>query len=337
MTSLRVIDAGEVGALRSQALWHGLAEAMTPGAEPVLSFCRPGEPYVGIGYHRRLDEVDREACARLGLPVLRRQIGGGPVYLDSDQLFFQLSMPASCAPAGVGRLYDELLAPAIAALRELGVPAELAGANDIVADGRKISGTGAGQIDDGIVLVGNVMFAFPFERMAEVLSFPDEAMRGECLELMRGHLGALPELDERALKERIVHAYAAALGREARPDELRGDETSAIAKWEQRLADPEWTAGPALPPAKGRQVKIRAGTWIYDGTADEVSVRVRVEEGTIRAARVTAPSMNGTAQLLADAMLGAAAHRTALAERLDRFEHDGERVLSALTPGLVVR
>jgi len=337
MTALRVIDTGEVGALRSQALWHGLAQAMTPGADPVLSFCRPADPYVGIGYHRRLDEVDRAACARLGLPVLRRQIGGGPVYLDSDQLFFQLSLPASSAPAGVGRIYDELLGPAITALRELGVEAEMAGANDIVAGGRKISGTGAGQIGDGVVVVGNVMFAFPFERMAEVLQLPDESMRADCLDLMRSHLGTLPHVDESALKESLARAYGAALGRTVQPDRLRPDEETAVGRWETRLNDPDWLTGPTLPPARGRQVKIRAGTFIYDGAAEGVSVRVRVEDGTIRAARVTDPSMNGSAQRLAEALLGASARHAELAERLDGFEHDGERVLSALTPGLVVR
>lgn len=337
MTALRVIDTGGVTALRSQALWHGLAEAMEPGADPVLSFCRPAEPYVGIGYHRRLDEVDRAACARLGLPVLRRQIGGGPVYLDSDQLFFQLSMPASSAPAGVGRIYDELLGPAITALRELGIAAEMAGANDIVADGRKVSGTGAGQIGDGIVVVGNVMFAFPFERMAEILALPDESMRSDCLDLMRNHLGTLPEITETALKQALARAYGAALGRTPHYDGLRPDEAEAVERWETRLADPDWLAGPTLPPAKGRQVKIRAGTFVYDNAADGVSVRVRVEDGTISAAQVTDPSMNGSAQRLAEALLGAAAHRAELAERLDGFEHDGERVLSALTPGLVVR
>ncbi len=38
---LRIIDAGPVGAFRSQALWHGLASAMAEGSTPTLSFCRP--------------------------------------------------------------------------------------------------------------------------------------------------------------------------------------------------------------------------------------------------------------------------------------------------------
>jgi lipoate---protein ligase len=335
--TLRVIDAGYVSALRSQALWHGLADAIASGDDPVLSFCRPAEPYVCVGYHRCLDELDLDACRELGLPVLRRQIGGGPVYLDSDQLFFQLTLPARSAPAGVHRLYERLLEPAAEALRALGVGAEVASTNDIVADGRKVSGTGAGQIGDGVVVVGNVMFAFPHERMAAVLRLPDEAMRSECLRLMRGHVGVLPELDEAAVKAAIRQAYARALGLAERPSMTRPHEDEAIAHWERQLSDLGWIVGPPLPRPRGRQVKVRASVWVYDGAHDSLRVRTTVEDGRVTVAHVDAPNLNGTAAELSRALVGVAAQRDALAARLAQFGEHGERVLRALEPGLVVR
>ena len=334
---LRVVDAGSVSALRSQALWHGLADAMRRGDDPVLSFCRPSQPYVCVGYHRRLEELDLDVCHALGLPVLRRQIGGGPVYLDEDQLFFQLSLPLDAAPAGVHRLYSELLEPAAMALRSLGVSAQVAGTNDIVADGRKISGTGAGQIGDGVVVVGNVMFAFPHERMSSVLQLPDDDMRQECLRLMRAHVGALPQLDEAAVKRALIHAYAHALELIAEPSAIELHECAAVAHWEQQLSDLAWIVGPSLPVTTGRQVKVRAGVWVYAGSHDELHVRTTVEDGRVTAAHVAAPDLNGTAAELSRALLGVAAQRDALAARLQEFGDDGLRVLHALQPGLVVR
>jgi lipoate-protein ligase A len=337
VTALRVIDAGRVSPLRSQALWHGIAEAMSSGDQPVLSFCRPAASYVSVGYHRRLEELDLDACERLGLPVLRRQIGGGPVYLDADQLFFQLSLPAADAPAGVQRLYERLLTPAVTALRLLGVRAELSGTNDLVADGRKVSGTGAGQIGGGVVVVGNVMFDFPCERMAAILRVPDESMRRECLRLMRAHLGTLPKLGEQSLKAALRHTYACALGRAALPGTTRPHEDEAIDDWERRLADPGWTAGPSLPVPPGRQVKVRAGVWMYDGGHAGLQIRATVEDGRVTGAEVRAPDLNGGALGLSRALLGVAANREALAARLEEFGDDGGRVLRALEPGLVVR
>jgi lipoate-protein ligase A len=319
---MRVLDAGSLDAVASQALWHGIADAMRDGEEPVLSFCRPSEPYVCVGYHRSLDELDLERCRALGLPVLRRKIGGGPVYLDPDQLFFQCILPAGAAPAGVARLYEALLAPAVDALRSLGVDAAVAGTNDIVAAGRKVSGTGAGQIGGGVVVVGNVMFAFPHERMAEVLRLPDETMRAQCLRLMRAHVGALPELDERAVKDALTRAYADGKARRAAPTPR---EAEAIARWTRRLSDPEWTAGPAVAATPGRQVKVRAGVWVYDAGA----ARVEVQDGRIT--DVAGPAA------VAQALLGASARRDALAARLAPFGEDGARLLRTLEPGLVVR
>jgi lipoate-protein ligase A len=337
MGSLRVIDAGSVSALDSQALWHGIAEAITPGQPPVLSFCRPAEPYVGIGYHRRLDELDPGALAELGLPVIRRQIGGGPVYLDQDQLFFQITLPARAAQAGPARLYAQMLTPVVEALRELGVPAELCGTNDVVVAGRKVSGTGSGQIGDGVVVVGNVMFAFPHERMARILALPDEEMRLECLRLMRAHLGPLPQLKEPALKEALTRAYGRALDARPQPSRPHERERRAIARWRRRLGDPAWSRGPVLPVPSGRQVKIRAGTWIYDGSQGSLRVRATVEEGRLRRLALTDGQRRVPTAAIARALLGASATRSELDARLERFGDAGRAVLATLSPGLVVR
>jgi hypothetical protein len=118
------------------------------------------------------------------------------------------------------------------------------------------------------VVVGNVMFAFPHERMAAVLSLPDECMRDECLELMRAHVGALPALREEPVKARLTDAYAAALGRAALSCGPVPREGAAIAFWERRLQDRAWTEGPALAPLQGpRQVKIREGVWCRERDA----------------------------------------------------------------------
>lgn len=334
---LRVLDAGYVSALRSQAWWHGLAGAMSADADAVLSFCRPREAYVCVGYHRRLDELDLPACAALGLPVLRRQIGGGPVYLDADQLFFQITLPAARAPAAVSRVYQQLLEPAAVALRALGVPASVSSTNDLVADGRKVSGTGAGQIGEGVVVVGNVMFAFPHERMARALRLPDEEMRAECLRLMRAHVAALPQLAEASVKSALADAYGDALGASPQADVPTDAEAAEISVWERRLAEPEWLRGPVLPAPSGRQVKIRAGVFVYDGAHESLRVRATVEDGRVTGARIDDPALGSGSGAIVTALLGARASADSLAARLAAFGEDGARVLCAMQPGLVVR
>ena len=264
---LRVVDAGDAGAYRSQALWHGIASAMPPGATPTLSFCRPIEPYVGLGYHRSLAEIDLEACRRLGLPVIRRRIGGGPVYLDRDQLFFQITLPADRAPARVDRLYERCLEPAVAAFRSLGLAARRNGANDLSVDDRKVSGTGAGRIGDGVTVVGNVISRFPHERMIEILALPNERSRRECLRLMRRHVSCLEAENLGAVgfdeaRQALVEAYGRAFG-EPLESSLTEAEEEAVSEWSDRFQDSAWLDGPSPPPPRPRRIKISADAW-YD-------------------------------------------------------------------------
>ena len=122
VAELRVLDFGRVSALRSQTLWHALAYGVSRGGPPTLSFMRPSRPYVGVGYHRRLEEADLDACRDAGLPVFRRMVGGGVVYLDEHQQFFQICLPAAAVSRNRERALRELLSPAVTAFRAAGVP-----------------------------------------------------------------------------------------------------------------------------------------------------------------------------------------------------------------------
>jgi lipoate-protein ligase A len=336
---LRVIDAGLVSAAHSQSLWHGIASAMETGDVPTLSFCQPAAPYVCLGYHGRLDEIDLRACQALGLPILRRQIGGGPVYIDSDQLFFQITLPEGRAPASVARLYRELLAPAVVAFRRLGLDARLDGLNDIVVSDRKLSGTGAGRIGAAVTVVGNVIFRFPHERMARLLALPSDATRADYLRLVRRYVSSLEAegrsgVDVELVKERLRSAYSAGLNLTLRCDRLTPAERAAIDGWELCFSDPDWLAGPALPPRRVRTVKVRDGVWMLILNSDGVSGTVCVVEGKIERARLEASWLPGRSRAMSRALTGVPATQPALQIKLHPFGEAGLRTFETLAPAV---
>ncbi len=348
---LRVVDAGDVGAARSQSLWHALASAMPAAPEkgaPVLSLCRPLEPYVCLGWHHSLESIDLDACRRLGARVLRRRIGGGAVWIDADQLFFQITLPAERAPARIDRLYETLLAPAVSAFRALGLEARLAGTNDIAVGGRKVSGTGAGRIGEAVTVVGNVLFRFPHERMASVLALASEAQRRDCLELMRRHVASLADLGAgdvtlEAAKAALVEAYAAAFG-PAEPDGTSTAEEREIAAWERRFADPAWLAGPPAAPAPdgssppaARRIKVRHGVWLCSAAADGVAVEAAVVDGAVERVRVTSARLDGAAAEMARRLAGAPARPDEVERRLRPFGEAARPVAALLAPCLAAR
>jgi lipoate-protein ligase A len=264
--ALRVVDFGPSSPVRSQTLWHAVAYGVSAGAPATVSFTRPAAPYVCLGYHGALDEVDLDYCRAEGLPVLRRMVGGGTVYLDEDQLFFQISLPVQAVPAARWQALRNLLGPAVTAFRAVGVPAELDADLEICVGDRKVCGHGAGQIDNAVVVCGNLIERFDHERAARVLALAGPAHREQTLHLMRRFVAATP-VDAAGFQAALVHAYAEALGLRPVPGALSPDEARTVVELDARFTSEAWLAGPVRPqPAAGserppRRVKVRAGVW----------------------------------------------------------------------------
>ncbi len=124
--TIRVLDFGQVSPIASQAIYHGLADALRADDSPVITLCSPSDPYICVGalQDARL-EVDEGYCRRHGLPVLRREIGGGAVYLDRHQLFYHFVFPRHRAPAAALDLFPWFIEPVLRTYRGLGIAARL--------------------------------------------------------------------------------------------------------------------------------------------------------------------------------------------------------------------
>jgi lipoate-protein ligase A len=257
---LRVIDFGRVSALRSQTLWHALAYGVSRGGPPTLSFMRPSRPYVGLGYHRRLEEADIDACREAGLPVFRRMVGGGVVYLDEHQQFFQICLPVAVVPRSRAAALRRLLEPAVAAFQAVGVPAELDAEGEIVVGEAKICGHGAAQIDDAVVVVGNLIERFDHTAAARVLAVPDE-VRAEVTRLMERYVAPTP-VDSATFRAAAIEAYGDALGLEPVAGGLSAYERERLFELDERFRSPDWLRGPLQLGPQRFQVKIRAGVYV---------------------------------------------------------------------------
>jgi len=204
----------------SQLLYHAMADL---GREALL-LLSPSSPYVCIGFHQDAQqELDLGFCREQGFPVFRREVGGGAVYLDGNQLFFQLVFRANnpLVPKRKESFYRTFLDPVIRTYERIGIPARYKPINDILCGTRKISGTGAGEIGPSIVFVGNLILDFDHETMSRVLRVPDEKFRDKVHRTLRENLTTIrrelgPEKaqlwDETRLSHILAEEFAALLG-----------------------------------------------------------------------------------------------------------------------------
>ncbi|MGD1012044.1 MAG: hypothetical protein ABR925_05885 [Acidimicrobiales bacterium] len=331
--ALRVLDFGRAAPLRSQTLWHAISYGISSGAPTTLSFVRPAAPYVCLGYHRDLEEVDRDYCAENGLPILRRMVGGGPVYLDEHQLFFQMTLPAGDVPAARHEALRMLLEPVVVAFGAVGIPAELDEEMEICLGEAKICGHGAGQIEDAVVLCGNLIELFDHARATRVLAIADLDQRDQTAALMRRFVVPTP-VDEADFKAALTRSVAAAFGLEPERGELTGREHEALADLDARFESAPWLAGPRgrgesnafrLRP---RQVKIRAGVWTVAAEHEGVHVAAAIVNGKIDQVTVHAAELNGSAREIEAALVGTPL--TLTAPVLAGFGDVGRRLAVAL-------
>lgn len=300
---LRVVDFGEVSPLQSQTLWHAVARGVSNGSPATLSFCRPRSPYVCIGYHRRIQEVDTQWCESQGLPVYRRMVGGGPVYLDSGQLFFQITMPMATVPPSRPKALRTLLAPAVEAFRACGIDATLDDRLEITVGDRKVCGYGAGQIGDAAIVVGNLIQTFDHRSAASVLRTPSAQARAELARLIERYVAATPA-DASLFQTAAVSAYSRTLGLQGEPGELSAGEKAKLADLDREFEDPVWVRGPSRPAPAAWQAKVKAGVWVFAASQDGTELTLGLDRTRVLSAQVVAPELNGQAQALAGSLVG---------------------------------
>jgi lipoate-protein ligase A len=271
---IRLLDLAPVGPIRSQSVYHAVGYALGPDAPDTIMLVSPDAPYVSIGRHQdAAREVDLEYCAEHGLPVVRREVGGGAVFLDGNQLFTQWIFHAEHLPATVEARFERYIETLLRTYRALGIEADYRPINDVHVNGRKIGGTGAARMDRAEVVVGSLMFDFDTTTMARVLRVPSEKFRDKVRQSLEDYMTTMRrELGQAPDRADVVATYLAScvavLGRPIEPGELRPDELALAEAFDERFATREW-----LEEGGGLH---RVGVKIHEG--------VRVGEGAHKAA-----------------------------------------------------
>ncbi|MCX5820519.1 MAG: biotin/lipoate A/B protein ligase family protein [Deltaproteobacteria bacterium] len=273
---------GPVGWVESQSIYHALALLGREG----LIICYPTTPYICLGLHDDLDyEIDQPYCRERGIPLLRREIGGGVVYLDDRQLFFQLVLRQDnpLVPLRRHRFYEKFLQPAISVYRDLGIAAELKEPADIAAGGRKFSGNGSGDIGCCVAYVGNILLDFDFVTMSRALKVPDETYRRHLYRTMRANIVTLADclecpVEYSPLAAGLIAGFQKQLG-DLSPREPDAELRETARRVGERLTSREWLGLPGRRPA-GRKVKIAEGVYLLaQGSVGQGRNAILVRDG----------------------------------------------------------
>lgn len=256
-----VVNLGKIPGQQSMLVFHALARMGFEG----LVIVSPQDPLASIGYFQDTRaEIDLEYCNEAGIPVMRREVGGGATYLDENQIFYQViyNKDNPIAPLKIAEIYEWFSQAPVETYGELGIRTAFRPVNDIVTgEGRKIAGEGGGDIGDSRVFVGGILLDFDYQAMSRILKVPDEKFRDKVFKTMeenlttvRRELGSVPSHEE--VSRILIEKFEKLLGRLERTD-LPSDTVGKMVELEKWFTSDEFLFKKTPRVPKG--VKIREG------------------------------------------------------------------------------
>ena len=171
-------------AARNMAIDRAVLVAISEGlVPPTVRFYTWNPPAISIGYFQSLEEeVDLKECKKYGVDYVRRITGGGAVFHEHE-LTYSIIIPESHPkiPKNIMDSYGNICGAVIKGLKNLGIESKYAPINDIVADGRKISGSAQTRKFKTVLQHGTVILDVDVDKMFSLLLVPDEKIRDKII------------------------------------------------------------------------------------------------------------------------------------------------------------
>lgn len=149
------------------------------------------EPSIIIGKNQNsIEEINTDYVGENNIHVVRRLSGGGAVYHDLGNLNFSFITKDDGDSFHNFRKFTE---PVIAALRKLGVNAELSGRNDIEVEGRKISGNAQFSTRGRMFSHGTLLFHSEMEHVVSALKVRKDKIESKGIKSIRSRVANIAD------------------------------------------------------------------------------------------------------------------------------------------------
>lgn len=148
------------------------------------------EPSVVFGRNQLVsNEVNVDYCRSHGIGMFRRKSGGGCVYADNDNVMFSFITGGD----NVGLTFNRYMQMMVLMLRRMGVEATADGRNDILIEGRKVSGTAFYHIPGRNIVHGTMLFDTDMDNMTRSITPPGEKLASNGVDSVRRRVALLKD------------------------------------------------------------------------------------------------------------------------------------------------
>lgn len=172
------------------AIEEYLLKTMDVEKDPFLLFYI-NEPSIIIGKNQNTaEEINTDYVDSNGIHVVRRLSGGGAVYHDLGNLNYSF---ITVDDGNSFRNFRKFTEPVVKALQSLGVNAELSGRNDLMAEGRKVSGNAQFSTRGRMFSHGTLMFDTEVDAVVSALKVSKEKIESKGIKSIRSRVANISE------------------------------------------------------------------------------------------------------------------------------------------------
>lgn len=230
-----------------------------------------------VGKHQNtVEEVNAQYVQEHGVQVVRRLSGGGAVYHDMGNLNFTIIGDAE----GNKFNFQKLSQPIVQTLGRMGAEVQFSGRNDLLMDGRKISGNAQFVRGSRLLHHGTLLLHSDLDMISNVLTVKGDKIESKGVKSVRSRVTnindhapniTIPDfkalLEETLLKDRDIQHYVF----------TETDRAGITALRENKYSTWEWNYG------RSPEYDIRKERRFSGGG---VCLYMRVNEGVIQSIRI---------------------------------------------------
>jgi lipoate-protein ligase A len=217
----RVIDTGVRDGRFQIAFDQALIDLHGGGRVPdTIRFLR-FEPSALVGRHQAIgQELKLDFCRSNGVALVRRITGGGAIYLDPNQVGWELVLSRTRLPMSTLADYTRAICEAVAfgLSKSFAIEARYRPRNDIEVGGQKLCGTGGFFDGDTLFYQGTVLVDADPARITSCLNVPEAKLKKRGIDKAEQRVTTLKTLlggrapDISAVHEAVLLGLAERLG-----------------------------------------------------------------------------------------------------------------------------
>ena len=148
------------------------------------------EPTVIFGRNQSVaNEVNEAYCRSHGIRMFRRKSGGGCVYADRDNLMLSFVTKGE----QVGFAFNRFVNMLLLVLRKMGVEAVGTSHNDVLIDGRKVSGTACYHLPGRSIVHSTLLYDTNMEHMLQAITPGAEKLQQKGIQSVRQRITLLKD------------------------------------------------------------------------------------------------------------------------------------------------